>query len=98
MAQRVDGNGFGWMYVLVEAGPEQARHWRGEDWKGWLPDQIFPADHSWLFQTLWDDDWSYLGGSRQLIDAFLGDPELGARTHEVDPSMDDATPPGHVAF
>jgi hypothetical protein len=97
-APKVSGSAGGWWYVLVEAGPEQARHWRGEDWKGWLPDMIFPADHSWLFQTLWDDDWSYIGGSHRLIDAFLAHPELGARTHEVDPSMEDATPPGHVAF
>lgn len=88
----------GWDYVLVEAGPEQARTWRGEDWKGTLPDLIFPADRSWLVSTLWDDDWTCIGGPRGLIDAFLADPELGARTHEVDPSMEDATPPGHVAF
>ena len=97
-APRVDGNGHGWMYVLVEAGPEQARSWRGRDWKGWLPDMMFPHDHSWLFQTLWDDDWSYIGGSRRLIEAFLADLELGERTNEVDPSTKDATPPGHVAF
>jgi hypothetical protein len=87
-----------WPYVLVEAGPEQARAWRGEDWKGFLPDLIFPTDHSWLFSTLWDDDWSYIGGSRGLIDAFLADPEVGGRVREVDPSMEDATPPGHIAF
>jgi hypothetical protein len=97
-APKVDGNGHGWMYVLVEAGPEQARTWRGEDWKGWLPDMIFPADRSWLYQTLWDDDWSYLGGSRQLVDSFLSDPELAGRVCEVNTTMDDATPPGHVAF
>jgi hypothetical protein len=88
----------GWGYVLVEAGPEQARTWRGEDWKGTLPDLIFPADRSWLVSTLWDDDWTCIGGSRALVDAFLADPELGVRTHEVDPSMEDATPPGHVAY
>lgn len=87
-----------WGYVLIEAGPEQARTWRGEDWKGYLPDLMFPADHSWLFSTLWDDDWSCIGGSRGLVNAFLADPELGNRVHEVDPSMEDATPPGHVAF
>jgi hypothetical protein len=87
-----------WPYVLVEAGPEQARDWRGEDEKGYLPDVIFPTDRSWLFSTLWDDDWSYIGGSKALVHAFLANPELGARTHEVDPSMEDATPPGHVAF
>ena len=88
----------GWDYVLVEAGPEQARTWRGEDWKGYLPDLMFPADHSWLVSTLWDDDWTCIGGSRRLVNAFLADPELGDRAREVDPSIEDATPPGHVAF
>jgi hypothetical protein len=88
----------GWEYVLVEAGPEQAGAWRGEDWKGRLPDLIFPADRSWLVSTLWDDDWTCIGGSRELVNAFLADPELRDRAHEVDPSTEDATPPGHVAF
>jgi hypothetical protein len=88
----------GWGYVLVEAGPEQARHWRGEDWKGYLPDLMFPADRSWLFSTLWDDDWTCIGGSKEFVNAFLADPELRDRVHQVDPSIKDATPPGHVAF
>lgn len=87
-----------WDYVVVEAGPKQAGSWRGEDWKGFLPDLIFPADRSWLASTLWDDDWTCIGGSRQLVDAFLSHPDLGKRSREVDPSMLDATPPGHVAF
>jgi hypothetical protein len=89
----------GWDYVLVEAGPEQAGAWRNRDhWKGVLPDLMFPPDHSWLFSTLWDDDWTCIGGSRELIDAFRGHPSLGHRVHEVDPSTEDATPPGHIAF
>jgi hypothetical protein len=87
-----------WSYVLVEAGPKQALGWRRAGLQGALPNLIFPADHSWLFTTLWDDDWSYIGGPRKLIDGFLAHPELGARTREVDPSMEDATPPGHIAF
>jgi hypothetical protein len=87
-----------WNYVLVEAGPDQAWNWRGEDWKGFLPDLIFPRDQSWLVSTLWDDDWTCIGGSRQLVDAFLTDPELRDRAREVDPSMLDATPPGHIAL
>jgi hypothetical protein len=55
-----------WHYVLVEAGPEQAAAWRRTDlgsfWKGALPNLIFPADHSWLVSTLWDDDWTSIGG------------------------------------
>ncbi len=84
-----------WPYVLIQAGPDQARVWRGDDcWKGVLPDLMFPADHSWLFSTLWDDDWTCIGGSRRLVEAFLAHPDLRARTREVDPSTKDATPPG----
>jgi hypothetical protein len=86
-------------YVLVEAGPEQAGVWRErEHSNGPLPDLIFPADHSWLVSTLWDDDWTCIGGSRGLVDAFLAHPDLQHRAREVDPSLKDATPPGHTAI
>ena len=86
-------------YVLVEAGPEQAGSWRESDhWKSPLPDLIFPADRSWLLSTLWDDDWMCIGGSRGLVDAFLAHPDLRHRVREVDPSIKDATPPGHTAI
>lgn len=88
----------GWGYVIVQAGPEQARTWRGIDCKGYLPDLMFPADRSWLVTTLWDDDWTCIGGSRELLDAFKADPELGARLREVHPTMESAVPPGHIAF
>jgi hypothetical protein len=82
-----------WPYVLVEAGPEQAAVWRDD-----LPDLMFPADRSWLVSTLWDDDWMCIGGSRELVNAFLAHPDLRARAREVDPSVKDVTPPGHVAL
>lgn len=89
----------GWNYVLVEAGPEQARLWRDEDsgspWRGPLPELIFPTDRSWLFSTLWDDDWSCLGGPGPLVDRFLQHPDLQARAVAPD---EDATPPGHTAL
>jgi hypothetical protein len=87
-------------YVLVEAGPEQARTWRegGEHWKSPMPDLMFPADRSWLVSTLWDDDWTCIGGSRGLVDAFLAHPDLRHRAREVDLSIEDATPPGHTAI
>jgi hypothetical protein len=86
-------------YVLVEAGPEQAGAWRErEHWKGLLPDLMFPADRSWLVSTLWDDDWTCIGGSRGLVDAFLTHPDLRHRAREVDLSIADATPPGHTAI
>jgi hypothetical protein len=87
-----------WPYVLVEAGPEQAGAWREDCWKGFLPDLMFPAGRSWLFSTLWDDDWTCIGGSRALVDAFLAHPDLRNRVREVDPSVEDATPPGHTAY
>ncbi len=91
-------NGDSW-YVLIEAGPEQAGSWRErEHSESLLPDLMFPADCSWLLSTLWDDDWTCIGGSRALVDAFLSHSDLRHRAREVDPSLEDATPPGHTAI
>jgi hypothetical protein len=97
-ARRVGIPSENWLYVVVRAGPDQAACWREPDGgKGRLPDLMFPVDRSWLFSTLWDDDWTCLGGSRQLIDGFLKHPVLAARAREVKPG-EDATPPGHTAI
>ena len=89
----------GWHYVLVEAGPVQAATWRKQDlrsfWKGVLPNLMFPADRLWLFSTLWDDDWSCLGGPAGLVGRFLRHPDLRARPVALG---QDATPPGHQAL
>ncbi|MEQ7126987.1 hypothetical protein ABN034_20930 [Actinopolymorpha sp. B11F2] len=89
----------GWPYVLVEAGPEQAATWRQSGdlsfWKGALPNLMFPTDHSWLVSTLWDDDWTCIGGPAELVDKFLRHPALQARPVALD---QDATPPGHQAL
>jgi hypothetical protein len=89
----------GWHYVVVQAGPEQAATWRqGEPWslrKGVLPDLMFPADRSWLVSTLWDDDWTCIGGPARLVDGFLRQPDLESRPVTLG---QDATPPGHKAF
>ena len=89
----------GWHYVLVEAGPEQAATWRQSGdlsfWKGALPNLMFPADSSWLVSTLWDDDWTCIGGPAGLVDRFLRHPDLEARPVTV---SEDATPPGHQAI
>lgn len=73
----------GWRYMLVEAGPEQAATWRKSGpwsfWKGALPNLMFPADRSWLVSTLWDDDWSCLGGPAGLVGMFLRHPDLQVR-------------------
>jgi hypothetical protein len=88
----------GWHYVLAEAGPEQATTWRHNDlgsfWQGVLPNFMFPADHSWLVSTLWDDDWTCIGGPAALVGRFLRHPDLQARPVALG---QDATPPGHQA-
>jgi hypothetical protein len=32
-----------------------------------LPNLMFPADRSWLVSTLWDDDWTCVGGPAELV-------------------------------
>jgi hypothetical protein len=89
----------GWHYLLVEAGPQQAASWRRPGYppsaKGVLPDLMFPADRSWLLSTLWDDDWTCLGGPAGLVAGFLQHPGLQARPVTLG---QDATPPGHQAI
>jgi len=86
----------GWRYVLIEAGPDQAAAWRPDDGRafgtGDLPNLMFPADRSWLVSTLWDDDWTCIGGPADLIDRVLRHPDLQARSVALG---QDATPPGH---
>jgi hypothetical protein len=87
----------GWRYVLVEAGPQQAATWReGAKVFTWaLPELMFPADRSWLVSTLWDDEWTCIGGAAALVDGFLRHPVLGARARRA--ALDeDATPPGRM--
>ena len=84
----------GWNYVLVQAGPQEASRWRDAGFNWALPDLMFPTDRSWLLSTLWDDDWSCIGGPEQLVNRFLADPTLGPRTRRITLGQD-ATPPGH---
>ncbi len=88
--------------MLIEAGPKQAATRRqqggGTHRKSTeLPDLIFPADRSWLFSTLWDDDWTCIGGSTALVADLLNDRDLGTRARRVRLDQD-ATPPGHKAL
>jgi hypothetical protein len=92
-----------WDYVLVLAGPDQAATWRpapdGENnWKSTeLPDLVFPENRTWLVSTLWDDDWTCIGGTEALISDLLQDPVLGPSACRVT-THQDATPPGHAAW
>jgi hypothetical protein len=84
-----------WRYVLVEAGPAQAATWRHEQvssfWRGSLPNLMFPTDRSWLVSTMWDDDWTCVGGPAGLVGRLVHDPVLRARQVTRD---QDAVPPG----
>ena len=89
----------GWHCVLVEAGPDQAAAWRPTGGRafgtGDLPNLMFPVDYSWLASTLWDDDWTWIGGPAELVDRFLRHPDLQARSVALG---QDVTPPGHQTF
>jgi hypothetical protein len=84
----------GWNYVLVEAGPHEARTWRSDEgrWFTALPELMFPADRSWLVSSLWDDAWAGVGGSAELISALLIEPELRSTAERADPSIPDVWP------
>jgi hypothetical protein len=47
---------------------------------------------SWLVSTLWDDDWSCIGGPAGLVGRFVRHRDLQASQVAVG---QDATPPGH---
>ena len=84
---------YGWGYVLVQAGPHEARTWRrGQRWLTALPELMFPADHSWLLSSLWDDAWACVGGPEALIHGLLEDPDLAACAQRTDPSVSDMWP------
>jgi hypothetical protein len=50
-----------------------------------------------LFSTLWDDDWTCIGGCTELVADLLQDRDLSARARRVTRDQD-ATPPGHKAL
>jgi hypothetical protein len=86
----------GWRYVVVQAGPHEARTWRSDEgrWFTALPELMFPADHGWLVSSLWDDAWACVGGAADLIDGLLNEPELRERAEKTDPSVADMWPTG----
>ncbi len=48
---------------------------------------MFPADHSWLLSSLWDDAWAGAGDSDDLSSALLTEPDLSPE--KTDPSIPD---------
>ena len=78
---------WGWPYVLVLAGPQQALAWRTghvRDACGALPDLCFPQDRSWLVSALWDDSWTCVGGPAALVEALVQDPAVGGRRAQLE--------------
>lgn len=48
------------------------------------PHLLWPGDHRWFAATDVDSDFTWVGGSEELIDAVIGDPELKAeRVHRL---------------
>ena len=85
---------WGWPYVLIAAGPEQALTWRTGHIRaeyGVLPDLFFPQDRSWLVSALWDDTWTCIGGPADLINTLQRNTLANARWVQPD---QDALPPG----
>ncbi|RZT78584.1 hypothetical protein EV382_1770 [Micromonospora violae] len=84
---------WGWRYMLVKAGPEQALTWRTGHLRGdgSLPDLFFPADRSWLVSALWDDTWTDIGASVAVLTALRRNPLVNLRLVGPD---EDACPPG----
>jgi hypothetical protein len=83
-----------WPYVLIEAGPDQALSWRRGHMRsstGSLPDLFFPGDRSWLVSALWDDTWTCIGATDELVDSLQHNALANARRVQPD---QDAVPPG----
>ena len=58
---------------------------------------MFPVDRRWLVSTLWDDDWTCVGGTTALINDLMHHPQLSPLVRRVAPGQD-ATPPGYTAM
>lgn len=86
---------WGWSYILVAAGPDEALTWRTGHMRGLgsLPDLFFPSDRSWLVSGLWDDTWNCVGGPETLIEALTCAPLANALRVQPD---EDTLPPGMI--
>lgn len=70
--------------IPTEEGPSPEPDLSSSVW-GMAPNLIWPESRDWFVATEYDFDSTLVGGSRELIDAILGSPDLEA--WEVDPDV-----------
>jgi hypothetical protein len=77
-------------YMLFRGHLDEVGHWgatdpttgSSKDEELPAPHLLWPADHRWFVATDVDSDFSWVGGSRGLVDAVITDPRLDAgRVH-----------------
>lgn len=78
----------GWRYgeILSAAHPE--RGFDPDEFEPQSPSIFWPNDRSWCVATEIDLDSTYVGGSRQLVDALLADPRFEAWPVQLDDRID----------
>jgi hypothetical protein len=79
-------------YLLFRGPLEEIGHWGARELTTGLPKDdelpaphlLWPGDHRWFVATDVDSDFTWVGGSEELIDAVVGDPKLKAeRVHRL---------------
>jgi hypothetical protein len=63
-------------YLIYHGGPRDAFAFVADQRQ--TPNLWWPADHSWSVATEIDLAWTYVGGSRDLIEALVADPRIEA--------------------
>jgi len=79
-------------YLLFRGPLEEIGHWGARELTAGSPKDdelpaphlLWPGDHRWFVATDVDSDFTWAGGSEELIDAVIGDPKLKAeRVHRL---------------
>jgi hypothetical protein len=79
-------------YLLFRGPLEEIGHWGARELTTGSPKDdelpaphlLWPGDHRWFVATDVDSDFTWVGGSEELIDAVIGDPKLKAeRVHRL---------------
>jgi hypothetical protein len=68
-------SGEAWVTDVYRDGTRKRRRVASR-WRSQAPNLIWPADHSWYVASEYDLDSTLVGGSRDLVDAILGAPDL----------------------